>query len=585
MEQTAAGKRSINFIGGTMKKLRMKNVPSLSLVEQFQERQQRISLLHLQRFKLFKLFHPNLNCQTVQKSSTQMPPDDEGGMPASAANTPAVAAIRSEEADQMPPLQDDSDSSDDDNGIGDEAGADDFYYWTPERRQSRANQMQGNNLASSTHTTWYTEEKLSGGYVKLTENANPSCSVTVSAGRLNKAKKLLDPAQLACVLSGRYCHVLCTKRCHMNITLSTVKECRLSCFTPAIRDQKGLTAHLATVVRAMNQHAVLQSDGSPTTPVLSYFVGSVKVCLRFFMKVYGTTSGAMAQVRQYVVNGSNTPSSAVSRHSPGHDQAIKLRVCYSFWHHFYDENCQRPNSEVRLFPVNRSLQFIYEHYFLSWFRKQLPLTTTSDDCTVRPPSISTFKRARFHTDFKDVSVRPKHYHCRCYTCATLMARRLKGFLDPQQEAAWKLLFDAHEQEAQGWRRVEESTKARARAEPEELLYLTYDDTSALGLPKFTNRTLKNLGTTRFDVIPFNLTNNSTNENVYVYTVKAGWQKGANRLCSILYLCIRKIKFQGGASSKAHTLVLHADNYCENKNNDLFLFCCELVYRKWFRRIM
>jgi len=98
-----------------------------------------------------------------------------------------------------------------------------------------------------------------------------------------------------------------------------------------------------------------------------------------------------------------------------------------------------------------------------------------------------------------------------------MARRFNCFLYAERDAAWKLLFDAHEQEAQGWRRVEASTKARAQAGPEELLYLTYDDTSALGLPKFTNRTLKNLGTTRFDVIPFNLTNNSTNENVYVYT--------------------------------------------------------------------
>lgn len=474
----------------------------------------------------------------------------------------------------MPPLDDDSssDEEDSDDQVGEESN-----YWTPERRQSVSNRMHGNNLARSTYTTWYTEEKLSADYVKLTDQADPSCSVTVSASRLNKAKKVLDPARLASVLSGRGCHVQCTRRCHMNVTLSAVKECRLSCFTPAIRDQNGLTAHLTTVVRAMNPNA---------SAVLKYFVGSVQVCLRFFIKAYGTSSGVMTKIRQYVLNGSNPPSSSAAiRHSPGSQHAQRYQVCYGFWHHFFDKNCQRPNSEVRLFPVNRSLQFIYDYYFLSWFRKQLPPTTTSDDCTVRPPSMSTFKRARKHNDFKDVAKRPKHYHCRCYTCATLMARRLKGFLDQEQEAAWKLLFDAHEQEAQGWRRVEERTKARARAEPNELLYLTYDDTSALGLPKFTNRTLKNLGTTRFDVIPFNITNVSTNENVYVYTVKAGWQKGANRLCSILYLYLRRIKFLGGLSAMAKTLVLHADNYCENKNNFVFLFCCELIYRRWFERIM
>ena len=120
-----------------------------------------------------------------------MPPDDDVGMPASAANTPTSDAIRSEEADQMPPLLEDSDSSGSDEDSDDEVAAGEFSYWTPERRQSRANQMHGNNLASSTHTTWYTEEKLSGGYVKLTDNADPSCFVTVSDGRVNKAKKLL----------------------------------------------------------------------------------------------------------------------------------------------------------------------------------------------------------------------------------------------------------------------------------------------------------------------------------------------------------------------------------------------------------
>ena len=511
-----------------------------------------------------------------------MPPSNDDDLAASAAAAAHAMVLQNDDA-QMPPLEDSSDSDEDSDD--DVALPADSTYWTHERRQSWANQMQGNSIARNRYTTWYTEEKVPGGFVKLTDQSDPSCSVTVSSSRVDKAKKLLDPARLACVLSSRGCHSLCSRRCHMNITLSTVKECRLSCFTPAIRDQNGVTAHLTAVVRAMNPNAALQSNG-PFTPVLSYFVGSVQVCLRFFMKVYGTSSAVMSRVRQYIRNGSISPNStAVIRRSPGAEETKQYQICYSFWHHFFDKNCQRPNSEVRLFPVNRSMQFIYDHYFESWFRKQLPQTTTSDDSVLRRPSLSTFKRARTHPDFSDVAVRPKHYHCRCYTCATLMARRLKGFLDQQQEAAWKLLFDAHEKEAQGWRRVEETTKATARADPSHLLYLTYDDTSALGLPKFTNRSLKNLGTTRFDVIPFNITNNSTNENVYVYTVKAGWQKGANRLCSILYLYIRKIKFQGGPSSKADTLVLHADNYSENKNNELFLFCCELVYRRWFQRIL
>ena len=139
--------------------------------------------------------------------------------------------------------------------------------------------------------------------------------------------------------------------------------------------------------------------------------------------------------------------------------------------------------------------------------------------------------------------------------------------------------------AAGWHELEERTKSRARAEPSKLLYITGDDTSCLGLPKFTVRDLKNLTRSRFDVIPFNITNYSLPENAYVYTCKQGWQKGANRLCTILYLYIRRVKYNTTfACSRADELVIHADNFSENKNNDVFFFLCELVYRRWFKTI-
>ena len=166
-----------------------------------------------------------------------------------------------------------------------------------------------------------------------------------------------------------------------------------------------------------------------------------------------------------------------------------------------------------------------------------------------------------------------------------MARRLKGFQNNQQTSAWNFELKAHELAAAGWHEVEERTKSRARAEPFKLLYITGDDTSCLGLPKFTVRDLKNLTRSRFDVIPFNITNYSLPENAYVYTCKQGWQKGANRLCTILYLYIRRVKYNTTfACSRADELVIHADNFSENKNNDLFFFLCELVYRCWFKTI-
>ena len=153
----------------------------------------------------------------------RMPPSNEDDMAASAAAAAHAMALQNDD-EAMPPLEDSSDSEEDsDDGVALSA---DSTYWTHERRQSRANQMQGNSLASNTHTTWYTEEKVPGGFVKLTDQFDPSCSVTVKSNRVAKAKKLLDPAQVACVLSSRGCHALCTRRCHMTITLSAVKECR-----------------------------------------------------------------------------------------------------------------------------------------------------------------------------------------------------------------------------------------------------------------------------------------------------------------------------------------------------------------------
>ena len=192
---------------------------------------------------------------------------------------------------------------------------------------------------------------------------------------------------------------------------------------------------------------------------------------------------------------------------------LQRQICYNFWHHFFDVNCQRPTQYVRLFPTNRSFRFIWEFYFASWFKKLYPLPEPCEHCSniddditltdateciecgrcfteeedqVFMPSLTTFQRARRHPDFKDVVDRAKHYHARCH-CARLMARRLKGFLNNQQLTAWNFELKAHELAAAGWHELEERTKSRARAEPSKLLYITGDDTSCLGLPKFTVR--------------------------------------------------------------------------------------------------
>ena len=478
----------------------------------------------------------------------------------------------------------DSDGADADYTIAlcDQGPTGSSLLWTPQRRHAQRDVMTNNSRATltSTATDWFNEEQATGPHVRLTKKDDPTFSVTVNKKRLARAKKLLDPAHIRSVLSDRACGLRCQRKCSQYVTVATITTCRQECFTPVIPDQNALVQHITTILRAIPGNCT-------NTQRLSYRVGTIHVCLGFFCKAYGVSNCTVDRARALVVSGGNAPTSVV-RSSHDLRKRLQRAVAYGFWHHFFEVNCQRPNSEVRLFPVNRSMQFIYDYYFMSWYQKQLPPSDgkndTDDTTTVGPPSLSTFQRQRWHPHFKDVACRAKHYHCRCYTCANLMARRLKGFHDFEQEQAWQVLFEAHDKDARGWRLGEIATKARARAEPHVMMYITFDDTSCLGIPKFTTRSLKNLPTSRFDVIPFNITNHSTNENSYVYTVKNGWQKGANRLCSILYRYIRKIKFSGGPSSRATILVMHADNYSENKNNEVFLFCCELIYRQWFVEI-
>jgi hypothetical protein len=61
----------------------------------------------------------------------------------------------------------------------------------------------------------------------------------------------------------------------------------------------------------------------------------------------------------------------------------------------------------------------------------------------------------------------------------------------------------------------------------------------------------------------------------VYTLKNRYKKGANRLCTVLYYYLRKVKHGPTDSRFARSLYLHADNYSENKNNVVLQFLSEL----------
>ena len=89
----------------------------------------------------------------------------------------------------------------------------------------------------------------------------------------------------------------------------------------------------------------------------------------------------------------------------------------AFWKIYFDSICQRVSDTVRLRPTNLVQRDIYDTLFKP-FCEQLRGGL---------PSLSTFRRALKHPEFKDISRRDKHNHVRCTTCATLAAEKARAF--------------------------------------------------------------------------------------------------------------------------------------------------------------
>ena len=84
------------------------------------------------------------------------------------------------------------------------------------------------------------------------------------------------------------------------------------------------------------------------------------------------------------------------------------------------------------------------------------------------------------------------------------------------------------------------------------------------------------------MVPCFFGNVGAHRHDYMYTAKAAFPKGSNRLISQLHAYIRRGKSDYTRPGyKARTLTLVADNYVENKNNEFLFYCSELVTNRFF----
>jgi hypothetical protein len=208
------------------------------------------------------------------------------------------------------------------------------------------------------------------------------------------------------------------------------------------------------------------------------------------------------------------------------------------------------------------------------------------------PSYATFMRARHDPQFSDVKRREKHFHCRCPTCTDLKDKLFHANRSKEARQIYDKALKAHHFEVKNWRKLERQMQVGARTNPDELTLLSYDDTSAMGFPRITNRSIKCFPKDKVYLTPFNLTNHGTGENLYIYHLTHKWQKTADRLCTLLYSVISRIKTKPDhlcseaerAQKRSRKLVLMGDNCSENKNNTLFALCTELIARKWYDEV-
>ena len=381
----------------------------------------------------------------------------------------------------------------------------------------------------------------------------------------------------------------CSRKCTLGIKTCDVLKYRaeevLHCL-PA--DEAGCTAFLAASMR----RTLAENKGGQ-----AYRWAGKLVCREFFAAVAGVSVNKVRAARRMAESAPGNPfsfllsfilyviffhtgiSPAQVRKPNKKTRTNKFYVAFAFWKEFFDTHCQRPNDDIRLFPVNKPYNIIWEEYFLPWFEK---LHRPDSD----KPAFTFWEKVRWQPEFADVKRRVRHYHCRCPTCASLSAKLLGSIAgDHMQFAAYQRERRLHDASVRAWRKLEMYHIIKAQSCPHEQMTFLYDDTEALGLPRFTLRSIKTLSTSRFNVVPWFLRSVSEQRNDYVYMSKGRWKKGGNRLITQLYAAIKRAKDNAnGKSFRARKLVLIADNATENKNNQVLAFFVDMVSRGWLDEV-
>jgi hypothetical protein len=380
-------------------------------------------------------------------------------------------------------------------------------------------------------------------------------SLCVPKSRAKKTMELLDENDISAVMHRTLSKCHCTRECYDSVSRKEIVRLRKT------------IAGLADEAAVMDYFVknISRDDGLK--------VKGETVCRGYYAKLHNVGHGKIDTANRVAKMGGEA---LYGRAPPLVPREAKKNVhATSFWSIWFDEFCQRPNEDVRLFPANQSYKHIYKTHFMPWFlHSRLPNS--------EKPGYSTWQQARYASQFQDVRRRAKHFHCRCTVCATLCKQAMNAFADQRSLASWQMQRRVHNESIRKWRQLEAHLNALSRQTPEDVCVLSYDDTKFMSFPRLTNRPVKAQGHAGFRVVPWLLTNHGTGKQDYVYMPKGKWKKGANRLITLLHATVSAIKSDvNHPQHKARRLICIADNFAENKNKEILAWISDLVLNKWF----
>ena len=341
-------------------------------------------------------------------------------------------------------------------------------------------------------------------------------SYTVPRTKFNKAAAALDPARFGFLLIPQTGDCKCARVCtKIPLTANDVLKERVPIWTA----DENSSALFAKKLRSYNRQLV-DSDGViPDGCNLQYKFAGHRVCSAFWRTGMGASDHTTRKARQMAISGNFMVAHAGAGRckvqvAAGDNEAHESLKCHTFWTHYFDTMCQRPNDDVRLFPTQEAFPHLYTETFLP-YAKNLGWKNV--------PKLRCFEHvACKHPDFQDVKKRKKHTHLRCSECDDCKQDLARSLKNGVSLAAAKRRWEAHQTAIRRWREFENYYTQLAQSRPHEVNCFKLDDTESLGLPRFTNRSRKDVARkSTFDVIPCLVDDVSRRHKTYIYSVKGG----------------------------------------------------------------